>query len=274
MRKKKYFSSWYLFAAVITQIFIGCYSQNVITSGYSSEDITIDGQQMDWENKLNFVEDNKMSVGFTNNDDYLFVALITSDRININKILTLGLTVWLEPENGKKIGVRFPQKFEMKSLGMMRPESGIDNDGNERNLREEINELIASNKEISILNEDEYSLYLFDGTNKVGFSAELGLVKGQFVYELQIPLEGNSLSPITLNANPGEKVEIEIVTGEFEKPEMAGNRSIRGSRDGSAAGGMGRQGAGSKGRSGGGNRMADSNQKIDYSATLLLSKPN
>ena len=68
--------------------FVGCSSSELMVSS-SVNNITIDGNHEDWSGKLKYYEDEKVAIGFQNDDKNLYFCLVTSDRANAMKIMTL-----------------------------------------------------------------------------------------------------------------------------------------------------------------------------------------
>ena len=68
---------------------------------------------------MNFVEKENVSVGFFNDQDYLYVSLISSARYPQRQFMARGFTIWFDPDGGKnkELGIKFP--LGMMEVGMM-----------------------------------------------------------------------------------------------------------------------------------------------------------
>lgn len=252
---------------------IGCGSSELVISNMA-DNITIDGNHEDWNGKLKFFEDEKVALGFQNDQKNLYFCLVTSDRQTAMKIMLFGLTVWFEPENGdQEIGLQYPKKMENISprrlMGMM---------GNKRGKYDfdvTINTIMQSQGEFSLINGDDEIIYSSPIGNNNGYEIKVGGTNQQFVYEAKIPIGNNSLAQFPINIFPNEKVEIEIETGEIDISELRESGSMlpgleKGSgMSGRGPGGGGMRGGGKGGRAGGGSTFME---KLRLDVELKLAK--
>ncbi|MDQ7816420.1 MAG: hypothetical protein RDU14_05295 [Melioribacteraceae bacterium] len=239
--------------------FNNCSSVKEVQSLPNNNEVIIDGLKNDWEGKLSFDSKAKIAVGFKNDGENLYICVTTNDRTNMMKILRLGMTIWLEPESGnKKIGIKYPivDMERMRDLPF-----GQENLSNE-NPEERFSKLIANQKKLSIVNEDDYPLFLLSSNDENNFYAKLGLTRESFVYELKVPLSTNSRAKYFIEAKPSEKISIGIETNEF-KLEAPGGRSGVGMQPG---GGRPSGGGSRSGRMPGGGR----NQEMNFEQIKLL----
>lgn len=207
--------------AVITFLIItGCSGLKEIESNIPIEQISIDGIQNEWEGKLNFDTKSKVAAGFMNDGGNLYICLTTGDRSNIMKILRLGLTVWLEPSNGKKIGIKYPQPgTEPPGIEPFLQEMP----GNiEENPDERFHKMISKFNELSIVNEDDYPLYLLRSDDEQNIKAKIGLTQGRMVYEIKIPLSSNRSAKYFVEASPPETILVGIETNQFKIESPSG----------------------------------------------------
>jgi hypothetical protein len=268
LKKIRSFSAFFF----VLILLCSCSSVKEIKSGFGSQQIKIDGDASDWEGKLSFDKKNRLATGFQNDGENLYICITTSERDNIMKMLRLGTTIWFEPQNGgKKIGLKFPLP-EPESFRDVMFAQRADPDFRE-NMEARFNKIITTQHEISVVNEDDYSLYLLDAHDENNFTAKLGLAKGILVYELKVPLSTNPKSKYFIEAKPGENLLIGISTNEF-KMEGPMNRSGGGMNQG----GGGRQPSGGMG---GGRRQGETQgarnpeinfDKIELNYSVLLSK--
>jgi len=239
---------------------VGCGSSDLIVSKSVDNEITIDGNQEDWNGSLKYFEDEKLAVGFQNDSIYLYLCITTSDRSNAMKILSLGLTVWFEPDSGEKvIGLRYPQKLErvnFRNIAAMNI-----NKEDKYDFETIVATMLQYQNEYSIVNEDDYSLYAFPIGNKNGFEIKAGTSMGQFVYEVKIPIANNGESIVLVNVLPGEKLSVGFETGEFDIGEMRKNMSLSGMTSGGMRGG-GRSGGGKSGVGRGGQRSGSGSGEV------------
>ena len=68
---------------VLVVLLVGCGSSELLISN-SATNIKIDGNQEDWEGKLTFLEDEKVALGFLNDDENLYFCLVEKIRTQYN----------------------------------------------------------------------------------------------------------------------------------------------------------------------------------------------
>ncbi len=258
-----------LLVVPVIYLVTGCSSALMISSKYDNS-IKTDGNRDDWNESFNFDEDNSISVGFKNDDRNLYIALVTSRQYNVMKILNAGLTIWLESEkNSEKIGIRFPHRNDDNEMPMLRPKNG-NRERSPQDMQDMLNKLIVKQDEISVVNEDEFPLYAFRTNAVEGVAGGLGFSMGQFVYELRVPLAGNDSTPFYFNASPGDKIIVEIESGETNRSSRSHDKSPP--MDGGMPGGGGMKSGRPGGRIGGDRgSVSEMNKKIDFSAEVDLA---
>src|SRR5882757_4656168 len=82
-------------------------------SNWQKQPLTIDGSDSDWVRPLPGIEaTEKLTYAMTNDADNLYVLISTKDPAEQNKILSGGMTVWInnqaEKTNDQAIGLGFP----------------------------------------------------------------------------------------------------------------------------------------------------------------------
>ncbi|MCU7493828.1 MAG: hypothetical protein HF314_03705 [Ignavibacteria bacterium] len=268
----------YLTLVILTgAFFFGCSGASKVESSFAGSGIKIDGDQSDWAGSLKTIEGDNMAYGFKNDGQNLYLCLVTSDASKALRMLTMGLTVWLNPGSSKdEIGVKFPLKPDPSEMRDFRMQQGQNNQGMRGDGQKRIQDLISMQKELTVTNKDDLPLYSSSIETAKDFQVKLGYEKDQFVYELKVPLESNKNAQAVLKTQPGEDIEVKIETGKFDISQRQGGMRM-GSGGGEGGnrppmGGSGRQGGG---RRGGGERGAinrDSFKPIEYSFNVTLSK--
>ena len=255
---------------------IGCGSSELVVSDLA-ENITVDGNHEDWNGKLKFFEDEKVAIGFQNDQENLYFCLVTSDRQTAMKIMLLGLTVWFEPENDdQEIGLQYPIKMENVSLrsimGMMGNKSG------KNDFDITINTIMQSQGEFSLIDGDDEIVYSSPVGSNDGYELKVSGTNQQFVYEAKLPIGNNGSAQFPINIFPDEKIEIEIETGKIDMSEMMGRGGMQpgmgmgkggGMSGGGPGGGGGMRGDGKGGRAGGGSTFME---QLSLDIELKLAK--
>ncbi len=223
----------------------GCGSTTALQSTSPDREITVDGSAEDWQGALTPIEKKKLSLGVLNDGEFLYLALVTSDRQLINQMMIRGLTVWFDAEGGKEktFGIRFP-------LGLM--ESGAQFSPRETqqspDVRRELFE--GSLDELDIVrSEDKSTRFPRQAIPRLHVTAKMNA--GTLVYELQIPLRTSETHAFAIDAEPGDVIGLGLETPEINREAMRqGGRG--GGRGGGGRGGGGRGGGGRGGFGGGG----------------------
>ena len=94
-----------------------------LESTWKDRDIVLDGKGGDWLGAKYYFEDLSISVGLINDTQHLYVSMMTENPMARAQMMRQGLTVWLDPEGGKKkiFGIKFPlgrQRGEREEEGM------------------------------------------------------------------------------------------------------------------------------------------------------------
>lgn len=269
IRRIRFSIAIFLFVIVVP----GCSSVKETTSSWRNNEIKIDGDILDWQNTLEAIPDKKFAVGFKNDDKFLYISLITDDRMKIMQMFRNGFTIWLTPygDNDKKFGIKFPlsnkengaAQFQDMNREMIPPE----------NIEKIITKLLSEQKEFKIINKDKFPLNLFSLENTEGIKLALGYKANNFVYELQIPLAASNY-PTKINSLPGDKV---IVYFETEKSEFENTIGRAPESEVTQRGGTQMPGSGQRSGRGMESKMPGNfkQEPIDYSFNVFLQKqPN
>jgi len=160
-------------------------------SSWQKQPLTIDGNDSDWVRPLPGLDAaEKLTYAMTNDADNLYVMISTKDAAEQNKILSGGMTVWVnnqgEKNSDQAIGLGFP----------LDPHSN-----REKQLMAEARPEVYKNRSAKLDDADEYELYGFsldepiqhykyDEENKEGVQVRMNYNQsGDLVYEAKIPLK-------------------------------------------------------------------------------------
>ncbi len=240
-------------------------------SGWKDRDINIDGRSDDWVGSLTFVDKQNISLGVSNDTDFLYICLAAEDQAVISRILRQGMILWFDPEGGKEktFGIRYPvgrQGMQPGEREMMIPDNEVDRQKMRRAM-------MAISNELEILQESKVPIRT-SIENLKGIEVSLKRSTGLIVYEVKIPLQENQDFPFAIRAEEGSEIGIGI---EVPKMTMNMKRAPRGMGGrgggmggGGRGGGMG--GGGMGGRSGGmTGQRANMQRGIKIWATVQLA---
>lgn len=246
----------------VLTFFYGCGSTPELIST-TANNIVIDGEASDWGSNLKYLPDEKVAVGVSNDNNYFYLCLTTSDLGKVIPMFREGFIVWLGNEkNDSTLGIKYPLHNIVNEASMM-----INPDADrvrERGMM--LKKMMSDQNEIRILNKDKFPVTAISTSDSSGLTARIGYNNDQFVYELRVPFKNYNNDKSGISGAPGDKI---AVTFETEKRER---KNIGGEREGGmmSPGGMGRGPGGSYrgGMGSGGERM--SFEPINFSVEVTL----
>ncbi len=233
---------------------VGC-QEDEITSHWKDREITIDGDQTDWQGLLSVSEAKNIAFGIMNDESNLCVTLSTSNRNTMMQVMRLGFTVWFDPNGGTKevFGVKYPvgiQGMGPRSEGR----SGRSQDSMP-DMEEQIRSISESQLWVEVLGPGKDDVARISAVDTAGIQVRLGYSNfGQLVYEMRIPLKSLPQRPQALDVSPGGIIGVGFKTGVVDWAARRSQRpggGMRGGRPGGMAGGRsgGRPGGGMRGGS-------------------------
>lgn len=226
-----------------------------------AQPVTPDDKKTTMEQSANyFDEDSKVRVSILNNDDTLYIQLITREQKTKMLFLRAGFTVWIDRsgEARKDFGLLFP--LPKTHITPRSPE--------DHRSREGMNEKIEDSRyNLAILNglTESRQTMVTEKAAELGIYVRLRVQYDYLIYELQLPLERSQNS---------DSISIGFESGRIK---MAGGRG--GSND-SGGGGKGGGKGGGRGKSGmqsgqgGGSRRGSPNPIDIWAQVRLATNPN
>ncbi|MEA1979453.1 MAG: hypothetical protein U9N54_00565 [candidate division Zixibacteria bacterium] len=239
-------------------LIIGCKEKINITSSYANNRMVIDGSGKDWnEAEFNYFNDDKVSVGISNDESHIYLLLLTKDLMLIKNIERRGLNIWIDEKGGtnKKTGIKIlknndefsPQKKQIRSQELS-PEE-----------REQLIQQIAKEKFTYVLSDSKKN-WSVTKNNSINIAKDTE--RGFIFYEFQIPL--TLTEPLKFDLKYDKKFSIGFELGEIDKDSLNKMKENRPENMDRQKGG--RSGKGGM-RGGGGKGM---NQDNNYMKTLEL----
>jgi hypothetical protein len=244
-------------------------------SWWRSEAISIDGVNTEWNDHTFYLENPGMVIGAANDDEYLYLSLMSADRGVMRQMMTAGLTIWVDAANDKKKDFGFRFSFDRRDRNpeaekesrpqdvnpgeaRNRPQSGGFMPGgsmDEAEIQKRFAARIDSLKLFEIIGPDATGARLVHTSESLGVEVKTGFKNGAFVYELKIPLHSGSGRAYAVGAAPGKKIAIGLESPKVTMEELM-NRRGGGDRPGGGMGGRMPSGGGGRmppggGRSGG-----------------------
>lgn len=232
----------------------GCGSTAQIPSSWRTPGVTVDSAAREWKSPFTPLKDTHLFIGMQNDSAFFYLRILAPEDEFRRRIAGPGMTVWLEPGDGRKVGILYPMGTGMRDM--------------------------------EILGADKNDRTLFSPLEVPGVSVRVGSSDGSSMYELKVPLEASKDRPYAVGVSPGSTFRIEIQTekevagvheGGGEWPGRSpggegGGRSPGGGGGGFGGGGRRGGGGGGGGRSGGqgGGARFD---PVDFKADVHLAGP-
>ena len=239
--RKDFRSQIAAFFCFLALILTGCSSSLELSSKWTNQKFAISGDGSQWKDGTKFIAGPAVSVGFKNDNKYLYIGLITSSRATQLQMLFLGCTAWFDAEGKKN-----------KTFGIQFPVSGL-LQGRRFPTRanpEEIEQFInAVPRQLVICGPGENEQHRISLRDARGVEAQLGYADGTLTYELKVPLQRSKEEPYAINADTTKPLLVGIETGDLAEA-MKGQSGASSSSQ--SAGGRGQSGRRSGGGSGAG----------------------
>ncbi len=252
---------------IMSFVFVSC-EKYEFKSRWKDRDIEVDGRSMDWLDTLTYVEEFKVSVGITNDLDYLYICAVVENPLVRMQVMRQGLTVWFDPKGGRKkvFGLRFP----LGSQGRREPPAEF---AEEPDIEKLQRTFPLSFNELEILGPNQKEKQRMRKAEAKGIDVAMSFSSGKLVYELKIPLMNRSDRPYAINVRPGSSFGIGIETSPRRDMGQSPRRKTGGMRRPAGGGNPGMGGRGGMGQMPGGGRPGmPKNLKLWLSVSLSQEK--
>lgn len=201
-----------------------------------------------WQGAMTKIEDGDLLIGLMNDSAYVYLSLVTDDRMIQNQILRTGFTVWFDRDGGSdhRFGFQYPLSsftpngFRGRGIPPDRefqPGSGRRGHGAFNDSTLEIYGPMPDAHErldISALSDITVNISFYNGT---------------LYYRAKIPFVDRGANPYAIGTKPGAQIGFGIVSGGgFNRGEHSGGGFIGGGGEDviSPEEGMGRRGGGAR----------------------------
>jgi len=239
-RLLKFYSSLIVsISCFLVLMLLGCSSSMELSSGWTNQELTITGDGSRWKDATTEIAGPDISVGVKNDNNYLYVCLITSNRATQLQMLALGCTAWFDTEGkkNKTFGIQFPVSGLLQ--GRRFPT---------RDNAAELQQLItAAQRQLVIRGPGVGEQHRLSVQDARGVKARLGYVDGTLTYELKVPLQKSKEQPYAISVDTAKPFIVGFETGDIAdamkgQPEVS-NRSqatsVRGRPSGRSGGDSG-----------------------------------
>ncbi len=91
-------------------LFSGCAGSASLTSAPVTREIEVDADVVEWFDHFNEIADTRLRVGVQHDADYIYLAVVSTQRATVQQIAREGLTIWFDTTAGKQTGygLRYP----------------------------------------------------------------------------------------------------------------------------------------------------------------------
>ncbi|MCX6153125.1 MAG: hypothetical protein NT007_03080 [Candidatus Kapabacteria bacterium] len=228
-----------MFIGILFTALIGlsaCTSISNVKAIPKSMEIIIDGNSSEWENALIYFQDEKLLAGFIKDKDNLYVCIKASDATTIRKIMSNGMTLWInnKSDDSKPFGLHYPIGMKgVKNPGLNKNDSRNRLMPNNPDLQKDKKSLPqdSNNRKHALsfrdIGADELEFVFTEGADKRRLTCKeaeennnirafLKIDEEALVYELSIPLKSEYLK---YNAIEKKPITIGIETGTVKHDE-------------------------------------------------------
>ena len=245
----------------------GCSSSKLeLNSNWRDREITVDGKNADWLGAMLYFEEDNVSVGLLNDEDFFYICMIAEDQFIRAQVMMQGFTLWFDPNGGKEkiFGIKYPLGMQASDLpGIMRR----DEQSMERPRQAPRRPL----NDLEILGPGKDEVKKMEIKEAKGIDVSIEFSSGLLVYELKVPLIRSMQHPYAIGAEAGSSVGIGLETSKLELRDM--RRAISGGTGREGPPGGIRGGPGVRGMPGGRRRQMPRPLKI-WAVVQLASNSN
>ena len=226
-------------------LLVGCGNSKLeLKSDWRDREITVDGKNADWLGAMLFFEEDNVSVGLLNDENFFYICLIAEDQFIRAQVMRQGFTLWFDPDGGKEktFGIKYPVGMQASGLrrGMRSDEQSMERSS--QTLRRPMIEL-----EILGPGKDEVKKMPIEEVTEIEINIEFS--SGMLVYELKVPLVQSQQHPYAIGAEAGSSIGIGLEVSKMKRQDV--RRAMSGGRGGGGRMGGMRGGAGGRGMPGG-----------------------
>ncbi len=183
----------------MTMLVGGCGSLLLLKSTWADQGLARGADVQDWPGGVTAVGD-AVSLGISNNDDFLFLALVVKDFINTNdnppyahSLAANGMTVWVDSQGGdrKALSIHF--------RGMEEADPGSQDKGatgNSADISDQVMSSDLAENGLTLTDEKGKSIKTTGAALQAyGFEARTSYSGRRFIYIMKLPLHPKENSP-------------------------------------------------------------------------------
>ncbi len=227
---------------------IGCAGATLKSSPRDRE-IVIDGRADEWRDSLIYLKENGVAVGVSNDREFFYLCLTSSNQELNLRIMSQGLVAWFSVEGDTTFGLEYPVITYGPGSPPRSPASADPGParapGALGGAAESLNRLAV--REAGADGRQEISV-----ADAPGLAAAVASGSGLLVYEIKVPLRRNNQHPYAIGTDTGRVVGLSLeipYIASLKEPREGGEGPRRSGGGGGMGGGIG---GGTDGGMGGG----------------------
>jgi len=180
----------------------GCAGGPSITSSSPDRDIVVDGDMVEWIDRLTEIADSRLRVGVQHDEDFVYIGILSTQRSTVQQIAADGLTIWFDSTDAKEhgLGLRYP-------VGVANLPVAIRSSEEDRMAR-----LRDAANQIDLYFEPEKPVRRPTASNP-GLQAASGFEFGAFTMEIRIPRHSDRNDALTVPVATNGSVWLGFQTG-------------------------------------------------------------
>ncbi len=216
-----------------------------LDSNWRDQEILIDGKNSEWLGDMLYFEEENISVGMCNDENFFYICMIAENPIIRAQMMRQGFTVWFDPGGGdeKTFGIKYPVgMLAMGVLGKMNPRGAREGEPDPEVQERAIKRLMT---EIEILGPGKDRQRKLKVKEAKGIDIKMTTTGEIVVYELKVPLVHSEQHPYAVGIKEGNLIGVGMEIPKFDRNAM---RKMMG---GQGRGGSGMPGGGRMGGRGG-----------------------
>jgi hypothetical protein len=242
-----------------------------LNSDWLDREIIVDGKSDDWLGAMYYFEDENISLGLLNDENFLYACLIAEDQFIRTQVMRQGLTLWFDPDGGKKktFGIKYPlgRQAGDRSMRPGFPARREEGERGQEQFRERFKEAMT---ELEILGPEKDESKRMSVEEAKGIKIIVRPLSGMLVYELKVPLLRSEEYPYAVGAKAGDTIGIGFLSPKLKTGPQRWRPG--GGWPGGGRGGLGGM-PGGRGMPGGG-RMSGMSRTIKVWAIVQLAAGN
>jgi len=200
-------------ALLLAMSLMGCSATKEISSLWNDNKIIVDGSQSDWGSETVYLEDEGLTLGVKNDQEFLYVCIVSQERRFPFQMALFGFTLWVESktDDDRMFGLRFPLGTQDLQASRTQGSVSFDEVGSLLDNIPDGLEIVGPTKD------DRIRLLKMEAQ---GIQVQLKEKEGLFVYEARVPLEKSPAYPHAIGLGDAKSISVGLEMGELNLEDM------------------------------------------------------